>query len=80
MKIDLWHPDSFAHGHPHGQYGWLRANDPVHFQEEPAGPGYWAITRYQDVYDVDRNFQAFSSEPTKETFAGSGRSAGRRLT
>jgi cytochrome P450 len=64
MKIDLWHPDSFAHGHPHGQYGWLRANDPVHFQEEPAGPGYWAITRYQDVYDVDRNFQAFSSEPT----------------
>jgi cytochrome P450 len=64
MKIDLWHPDSFAHGHPHGQYGWLRANDPVHFQEEPAGPGYWAFTRYQDVYDVDRNFQAFSSEPT----------------
>jgi len=64
MKIDLWHPDSFAHGHPHAQYDWLRANDPVHFQEEPAGPGYWAITRYQDVYDVDRNFQAFSSEPT----------------
>lgn len=64
MKIDLWNPGSFAHGHPHAQYDWLRANDPVHFQEEPAGPGYWAITRYQDVYDVDRNFQAFSSEPT----------------
>jgi cytochrome P450 len=64
MKIDLWNPDSFAAGHPHAQYDWLRANDPVHFQEEPSGPGYWAITRYQDVYDVDRNFQAFSSEPT----------------
>ena len=64
MKIDLWDPESFAHGHPHAQYDWLRANDPVHFQEEPNGPGYWAITRYQDVYDVDRGFQAFSSEPT----------------
>ncbi len=60
----LWNPDSFAAGHPHAQYDWLRANDPVHFQAEPNGPGYWAITRYQDVYDVDRNFQAFSSEPT----------------
>ena len=64
MNIDLWNPDSFAAGHPHAQYDWLRANDPVHFQAEPNGPGFWAITRYQDVYDVDRNFQAFSSEPT----------------
>jgi cytochrome P450 len=64
MKVDLWDPNSFAAGHPHAQYDWLRANDPVHFQEEPGGPGYYAVTRYQDVYDVDRNFQAFSSEPT----------------
>ncbi|MBV9540533.1 MAG: cytochrome P450, partial [Alphaproteobacteria bacterium] len=64
MKIDLFDPQSFAHGHPHAQYDWLRANDPVHFQKEPNGPGYWAVTRFQDVWDVDRNFQAFSSEPT----------------
>jgi cytochrome P450 len=64
MNIDLWNPDSFASGHPHAQYDWLRANDPVHFQSEPDGPGYWAVTRYKDVWDVDRNFQAFSSEPT----------------
>ncbi|MEI9990790.1 MAG: cytochrome P450 [Rhizomicrobium sp.] len=64
MNIDLWNPDSFAAGHPHAQYDWLRANDPVHFQAEPDGPGYWAVTRYRDVYDVDRDFQAFSSEPT----------------
>ena len=25
MKIDLWNPDSFAAGHPHAQYDWLRA-------------------------------------------------------
>lgn len=64
MKIDLFDPTSFAHGHPHAQYDWLRANSPVHFQKEPDGPGYWAVTRYKDVYDVDRNFQTFSSEPT----------------
>jgi cytochrome P450 len=64
MNIDLWNPASFAAGHPHAQYDWLRAHDPVHFQAEPNGPGYWAVTRYQDVYEVDRNFQAFSSEPT----------------
>lgn len=64
MKIDLWDPNSFAHGHPLAQYDWLRTNDPVHFQQEPAGPGFWAVTRFQDVWDVDRNFQAYSSEPT----------------
>jgi cytochrome P450 len=64
MKIDLYDPETFAAGHPFGQYQWLRENDPVHWQEEPNGPGYWAITRYKDVWDVDRNFQSFSSEPT----------------
>ncbi len=64
MKIDLYDPDSFAAGHPFAQYKWLRENDPVHWHEEPDGPGYWAITRFKDVWDVDRNFQAFSSEPT----------------
>jgi cytochrome P450 len=64
MKIDLFDPTSFAHGHPHAQYDWLRQNAPVYRQEEPNGPGYWAVTRYKDVYDVDRNFQAYSSEPT----------------
>ena len=64
MKIDLFDPASFAQGHPHAQYDWLRTNAPVHFQKEPDGPGYWAVTRYKDVYDVDRNFQTYSSEPT----------------
>ena len=74
MKIDLWDPQSFAAGHPHAQYDWLRANAPVHFQAEPDGPGYWAVTRFEDVWNVDRSFQAFSSEPTimiQDPLAGS---------
>lgn len=64
MHIDLIDPENFASGHPFAQYRWLRENAPVFWHEEPNGPGFWAVTRFRDVYDVDRNFQAFSSEPT----------------
>lgn len=64
MKIDLVSPQSYASGHPFAQYAWLRENAPVFWQEEANGPGYWAVTRYKDVWDVDRNFSDFSSEPT----------------
>ena len=64
MKIDLLSPASFASGHPFSQYRWLRENAPVHWHEEPEGPGFWAVTRHRDVYTVDRDFQAYSSEPT----------------
>ena len=64
MKIDLLSPESFAAGHPFAQYRWLRDNAPVFWHEEPAGPGFWAVTRHKDVWTVDRDFQNFSSEPT----------------
>ena len=34
------------------------------WHEEPGGSGFWAVTRYKDVWQVDRDFQTFSSEPT----------------
>jgi len=64
MKIDLYDTASFAAGHPFAQYAWLRANQPVYWHEEPNGAGFWAVTRYRDVYAVDRDFQTYSSEPT----------------
>jgi cytochrome P450 len=64
MKIDLLSPENFARGHPFAQYRWLRENAPVFWHEEPNGPGFWAVTRYGDVWNVDRDFQIFSSEPT----------------
>jgi cytochrome P450 len=62
--IDLVSPSSYAHGHPVGQYAWLRDNDPVHWHEEPGGPGFWAVTRHEDVKAVGRNAALFSSCPT----------------
>jgi cytochrome P450 len=64
MKIDLLSPESFAAGHPFAQYRWLRENAPVHWHEEPNGKGFWAVTRFRDVWGVDRDFQTYSSEPT----------------
>jgi len=64
MNIDLLSPASFAHGHPHDQYRWLRDHAPVYWHEEPNGPGFWALTRYREVADVGRDPATFSSEPT----------------
>ena len=63
-RIDLLDAASFALGHPHDQYRWLRENDPVHRHPEPDGPGYWALTRHRDVKAVGRDAHTFSSEPT----------------
>lgn len=64
MDIDLISPARFAHGHPHDQYDWLRANAPVYWHPEKNGPGFWAVTSYEHVHTVDRDFQNFSSKPT----------------
>jgi len=62
--IDLYSPASYANGHPAGQYAWLRDNDPVHWHPEPDGPGFWAVTRHEDVKALSRDTALFSSRPT----------------
>ncbi|MEZ5550886.1 MAG: cytochrome P450 [Pseudomonadales bacterium] len=64
MKIDLLSPSSFAHGHPHAQYDWLRQHAPVYWHEEAVGPGFWALTGYEEVAGVGRLPEIYSSEPT----------------
>jgi cytochrome P450 len=62
--IDLYDPATFSNGHPVHLYAQLRAEAPVYRNPESGGPGYWALTRYEDVRAVDRDFRTFSSEPT----------------
>jgi cytochrome P450 len=65
--IDVFDPRTFARGVPHDALRLLRDTDPVSWQEEPeigiwpAGPGFWAITRYDDVKHVLRTPDVFSS-------------------
>jgi cholest-4-en-3-one 26-monooxygenase len=65
--IDLSDPKTFLAGVPHEYFRVLREQDPVHWQEECVlpvflpGPGYWALTRYEDVDFVSKHPELFSS-------------------
>ena len=64
MDIDLLSPQTFSEGHPVEMYQWLQDNDPVYWHDEPGGPGFWVLSRYDDVADVGRQAHIYSSEPT----------------
>ncbi|GGK71521.1 cytochrome P450 [Sphaerisporangium melleum] len=65
MEINLVDQDQYARaGAPHDQLRWLRANEPVHWHEgeqEPGWPGFWAVTRHEDVVHISRRSELFSS-------------------
>ena len=60
-RVDLADPATFVAGVPHDYFTWLRRNEPVFFHEEEGGPGFWAVTRYQDCVTVNRDHERFSS-------------------
>jgi cholest-4-en-3-one 26-monooxygenase len=60
-EIDLTNPDHFVSGTPHAWFRALRAQDPVHWQPEADGPGFWCVTKYEDLKHVSRNPELFSS-------------------
>jgi cholest-4-en-3-one 26-monooxygenase len=61
MNIDLNDLDVWQKGVPHDQFAWLRENDPVYWQTEPNGPGYWSLTKNADIVTASKNFHGFSS-------------------
>ena len=48
-------------GGPHAWLAHLRRHDPVHWQDEPGGPGFWVVTKYEDCVAVNREYDRFSS-------------------
>jgi cytochrome P450 len=60
--IDLSDPDAFVAAVPHEAFAVLRREDPVHFNPQPDGPGFWAVTRYEDIRAIHRDSETFSSE------------------
>jgi cytochrome P450 len=65
--VDVFDPRVFARGIPHETFRRLRDEEPVAWQPEhaigewPAGPGFWAVTRYADVRHVLATPAEFSS-------------------
>ena len=64
MDIDLISPDQWTRGIPHEQFEWLRREAPVYWHEsdDPAVPGFWALTRHADVQAANRDIDRFSSQ------------------
>jgi len=60
--LDVSDGEIFAQNLHHEYFRRLRKEAPVHWS--PTGPtgGYWSITRYHDIVEIDKNHQDFSSE------------------
>jgi cholest-4-en-3-one 26-monooxygenase len=64
--INLLDPDRFIQGVPHEWFTYLRHHAPVYKHPEPrGGPGFWVVSRYHDLIEVNRDGQTFSSEQTR---------------
>jgi cholest-4-en-3-one 26-monooxygenase len=64
LEIDIIDPAVYERGGiPHEQFTWLRDNDPVHWHYDlnEGVPGFWAVTRHEDVVHVSRHPELFSS-------------------
>ncbi len=65
--LDLTDTELYRHGFPHEHFTALRRDDPVHWQEFPEGvagrhdPGFWVVTRHEDVQAVSRDDERFSA-------------------
>jgi len=62
-NVSLADLDLFEKGDPWAAFDELRANQPVHWDEEDApNHGFWSLTRYHDIVSVLRDTETFSSE------------------
>ncbi|MCC6339020.1 MAG: cytochrome P450 [Acidimicrobiia bacterium] len=61
--VNLLDLDLYADGPPHDLFTWLRNNEPVHWHPSDtlAAPGFWVVTKYWDVINIERDAKLFSS-------------------
>ena len=60
--VDLLDLDRFVAQEHYDMFALLRREDPLHWHEEPDGPGFWNVVRYDDLVEVNRQAEMFSSE------------------
>lgn len=58
---DITDPDCYVQGVPYATFERLRTSDPVSWWDETDGAGFWAVTRYDDLLQVSRDVEVFSS-------------------
>ncbi len=61
LEVDLLPQSIWEEGVPYEAFARLRREAPVYWHEEPDGPGFWAITRHEDVKQISKDPGRFSS-------------------
>jgi cytochrome P450 len=62
--VDLTDPDTYASGMPFGAFRQLRSRAPVAWHPYGDGPGFLALTGYEEVLAVSRDSATWSSQST----------------
>ena len=60
-EVDLMDLSPFEQGTDGEVFRILRKHDPLHWNDEPDGPGFWSVTRYNDVKAVASGYEAFTA-------------------
>src|SRR4051812_14522652 len=60
-RLDLVDPELYRSGVPRDYFRWLRDTEPVAWHDEADGPGYWLLSRYDDVVTANRNWERYSN-------------------
>ena len=60
--LDPSHPALFSNDTLWDHFARLRKEDPVHYHEESIGGPYWSVTKYEDIMQVDKSHDIFSSQ------------------
>lgn len=68
--INLLDLDTFTSGPTHHWFTYLREHAPVYRHPEPHGPGFWVVTKYDDVVAVNRNAKTYSSDQRRGGVVG----------
>ncbi len=58
---DVVDPDLHASGEVHRLWRWMRRHAPVHWHAPGDLPGFWSLTRYEDIRRVYQDPALFSS-------------------
>lgn len=59
--LDLKNPDLYVASVPHEIFKRLRNEDPLHWNAEIDGSGFWSVTRYNDIVAISKDPARFSS-------------------
>jgi len=60
-RLDLVDPGLYLQGVPRDYFRYLRDHEPCAWHDESDGPGYWVLSRFDDVVAANRDWQRYSN-------------------